>query len=536
MPGWRNWQTRRSQKPVEITLRVGSTPTLGTRSSMKYTVKPTDILKFDGDTLLVSAFLDKAGERMLSKEAALLDRTAAGALTLLLADEDFKPAVGSTFVWYLQDMPFRRVILVGFGRKEKLTSVALQTAVAAGIRRAGMIGGKRVGFAVPEEIALAFESQKAGQGIVVGAALGSYIFIRHKSEGDKELKKQLDELVLLTSAGRLSAMALGVRTGELIANAVRLARDLVNEPPSVTTPTHLADVARSFVKKGSPVTCEVFGKAEIAKMGMGGLMGIAQGSDEEPKFIRLNYKGGGRKTIVLAGKGITFDTGGLSLKPAEHMETMKLDMAAAATVLAVFSVLPALAPKINVVGLIAATENMLGPKAVKPGDVVKIMNGKTVEILNTDAEGRMVLADALSYASKHLKPDGIIDLATLTGACMVALGQDIAGVFSNNTALGAAVLKAAKDAGELVWEMPLAPEYKELLKSPVADLKNIGGGRYGGAITAALFLEEFVGKDIPWVHLDIAGPAFAEKDTPLMPRGGTGFGVRMLLEFLQNAA
>jgi leucyl aminopeptidase len=250
----------------------------------------------------------------------------------------------------------------------------------------------------------------------------------------------------------------------------------------------------------------------------------------------MTYKGTGKKTIALVGKGITFDTGGLSLKPSQSMETMKLDMAGAATILGIFSVLHILKPKVNIVGILCATENMPGPKAVKPGDVVTIMNGKTVEILNTDAEGRMVLSDGLSYAVEKIKPDVIIDIATLTGACMVALGEDVAGLFSNNKELARTLLAHAEASGEKLWELPLVSGYKESLKSTVADLKNISNSKYGGAITAALFLQEFVPDSVPWAHLDIAGPSFAEKNTLLTPYGGTGYSVITLLSYLLSVS
>ncbi|KKU95471.1 MAG: putative cytosol aminopeptidase, partial [Candidatus Gottesmanbacteria bacterium GW2011_GWA1_48_13] len=321
-------------------------------------------------------------------------------------------------------------------------------------------------------------------------------------------------------------------TGETVAQAVCFARDLVNEPPSLTTPTYLSRQALGIAKASALVSCEVLDKSDMEKLGMGGILGIARGSDEEPKFIKLSYAGGGRKTVALVGKGITFDSGGLSLKSSEGMETMKIDMAGAAAILGIFQALTVLKPKVNVVGLICATENMPSGGAIKPGDVVTAMNGKTIEILNTDAEGRVVLADGLSYAVEKVKPDVMVDLATLTGACMVALGEEISGLFANDAKLAQSLKEAAEQSGEKIWELPLAKEYKELLKSSVADIKNISGKRYGGAINGALFLQEFVPDNIPWAHLDIAGPAWAEKDTPLEPRGATGVGVRMMLCWL----
>jgi leucyl aminopeptidase len=501
---------------------------------MNVTVKPTDAVKFEGDMLVVAAFIGKSEDGfVLSREAALVDRRADGQLAKLLGEEQFEATPGATFLWHPHEDGFGRLLVVGFGKVPNLNIAKLEAAIVAVARRARATGAKKVGIALPEELYTHFGSEKAAEAVVTGFAMGTYVFLKHKSKAKKE-EKSVSELVILAPPGRISAVSGGATVGVAIGKAVSYARDLVNEAPSVTTPTYLGDEAKALAKKDPRIRAEVLGREEIAKLGMGGLLAIARGSSQEPKFIKLTYRGGGRKTIALVGKGITFDTGGLSLKPSEHMETMKLDMAGAASILAVFLGLTALAPKATVVGLISATENMPGPNAVKPGDVATIMNGKSVEILNTDAEGRMVLADALSYAQMKVKPDVTVDLATLTGACMVALGQDVAGLFANDERLAQSLMDAAGRSGELVWRMPLVFEYRELLKSPVADLKNISGGRYGGAITAALFLEEFVGEGTSWAHLDIAGPAWAEKDMSVSPKGGTGFGVRMILEYLRS--
>ena len=303
----------------------------------------------------------------------------------------------------------------------------------------------------------------------------------------------------------------------------------------------MGKVAKAIARKSKNIRCSVFGKKEMKKLGMNGLLAVARGSHEEPKFIKLTYRGGtsassvSNKTICLIGKGITYDSGGLSLKPQSVLETMKCDMAGAATILAVFQAIRIVKPKINVVGLIAATENMPGGGAIKPGDVVRALNGKTIEIVNTDAEGRVVLADALSYASKYIKSDYIIDLATLTGACVVALGEDIAGLFTDNEKLAGILFGAGTRVGEKMWRMPIANEYEEHLKSEIADVRNVSKTKYGGAINGALFLKEFAPKETPWAHLDIAGPAFAEKDTTLAPYGGTGFGVQTILSIISEA-
>jgi len=299
----------------------------------------------------------------------------------------------------------------------------------------------------------------------------------------------------------------------------------------------LAQVAENIAKMaGSSVRVRVYNREQCEKKKMGAFLAVAQGSDAEPRFIHLTYKPEGRakKVIALVGKGVTFDSGGLSLKPGPYMETMKCDMAGAAAVLGTFATLARLKPKVEVHGIIPATENMVNGIAMRPGDVIKASNGKTIEVLNTDAEGRLILADGLHYASK-LNPDYMIDLATLTGACVVALGEEVGAVMSNDDAFRGMVIDRAGTAGEKMWPIPLEPRYNALLESPIADLRNISTSRYGGSITAGLFLQNFVGEGIPWVHLDIAGPAFAERPlSSYIGKGGSGFGVRTLVELLRS--
>ncbi|MBI5448760.1 leucyl aminopeptidase [Candidatus Gottesmanbacteria bacterium] len=496
---------------------------------MKFSVKPTDSTKIATDMIVVFA----GDSAVFSHEASVIDQVLHGDLADVSRAEGFDGNRGSTQLVYTHGgIAAPRVLLVGLGKANECTMVHLLEQAAVIGRKAKKIHAKRIAIAMPFDLLNTFSIQVLAQGMVEGLSLGTYEFNRHKSKETQEKEHHIDDVVLLVPAGKLDAAAYGKDMGEIVSRAVVFARDLVNEPPSYTTPTHLGNVAKSLAKGRSEMTCDVLGKSDMETLGMGGILGIARGSDEEPKFIKLSYRGSGRKTLCLVGKGITFDTGGLSLKPSDSMETMKLDMAGAAVILGIFSVLPLLKPKATIVGLISATENMPGSSAIKPGDVVSAMNGKTIEILNTDAEGRVVLADALSYAVEKVKPDALVDLATLTGACMVALGEDIAGLFANTPALCDALKKSAGQAGERVWELPLACEYKEILKSTVADIKNISGKRYGGAINGALFLQEFVPDTVPWAHLDIAGPAFAEKEAPLTPKGGTGFGVRMLINWL----
>jgi leucyl aminopeptidase len=360
--------------------------------------------------------------------------------------------------------------------------------------------------------------------------LGMYEFSRYKKATSKP--GDISEVSLLVSPSRVNETHSGIVRGQQLSDAVSYARDLVNESPSVTTPSYLAREAERIGKYSPNISVTVYGKEQIKTLGMGGLLGVSQGSDQEPKFIRMDYGTRSNPDLVLIGKGITFDTGGLSLKPSSGMETMKLDMAGAASILGVFAFLATAKPKLSVTGLIAASENMPSGSALKPGDIIRIMNGTTVEVLNTDAEGRLILADALSYAEKHLTPKTIIDIATLTGACMVALGEDVAGVFSNSDELHQELKNASVEAGELMWPLPLVGEYSIQLKSHVADLKNISKSKYGGAVTAALFLREFVSGRTRWAHIDIAGPAYAEKDSPFRPEGGTGYATATLIEYI----
>jgi leucyl aminopeptidase len=317
-----------------------------------------------------------------------------------------------------------------------------------------------------------------------------------------------------------------------LADSISLVRDMVNEPPLYMTPSKIADTA-SAIARESGMKCEIFDLKEIKRRGMGGLAAVTSGSTEPPRFIDLTYEPRGKykTTLAIVGKGITFDSGGLCIKPADSMRTMKMDMAGAAAVLGIMKAVARLKPSVKVHGLISSCENMTGPAAYKPDDVIRAYNGKTIEVINTDAEGRIVLSDALSYAV-HLKVNEIVDLATLTGACMVALGTYTAGLMGNNQKLIDRILKAAGSAGEKVWQLPMDDELRPEVRSDVADMKN-AGSRWGGAITAAMFLENFVG-DTPWAHIDIAGPAYNEKDSAWNPRGGTGFGVRTVVSYIMD--
>ncbi|MBK7977949.1 MAG: leucyl aminopeptidase [Deltaproteobacteria bacterium] len=454
---------------------------------------------------------------------AALDRALDGWLNELVQDQGFRakaccvlsvPAPGGSTA--------KRYVLVGLGPAAKVDTSVIRRAHAKAVRYLAP-GGQSVAIPLPGPEG----SQWLGAAIE-GLALGSYSFTKYRGASDDppaEVRR-----ILVHTSRRDETFDRAVREAQVLSSATCWARDLVNEPPGSMTPAHIAAQARRLERRPG-LKVRVFGRRELERRAMGGILGVAAGSDAEPKLIHVDYRPSGRisKSIALVGKGVTFDSGGLSLKPAASMMTMKCDMAGAAAVLAAVHAASQLKLPIRVHAIVPAAENLPGPRATKPGDVLTISNGKTVEVLNTDAEGRLLLADALTYADS-LRVDEVVDLATLTGACVIALGNDVAAVYSRPPELAAALRRAGEAEGEPLWEMPLVEAYKKELKSEVADLKNIGG-RYAGSITAALFLAEFV-KNERWAHLDIAGPAFAESLPELGPKGGTGFAVRTLVRYL----
>ena len=460
--------------------------------------------------------------------ARRLDRQLKGRLDALVKRSGFVARRGTSLLAATHGaMPAGHVLLVGLGKHGEEGPHAWRLAGAVAAREAGRIWADEATFMLPPDQ----QTESVVGAVAEGALLNAYRFTKYRSNGNQA--GRLRALVLgRTASGRSAALNRAVKHARLSASAVCLARDLVNEPPSTATASYLSEQAAAHCR-GEGLKVEVWSKRKIEQMKLAGLLAVNQGSREEPRFIHMRYRPGGRpqRKVVLIGKGITFDSGGLSLKPARSMETMKLDMAGAAAVIGVMSALPELAPDAEVLGLVPATDNLPDGGAQKPGDVIRYLNGKTVEVMNTDAEGRLILADALALAARE-KPDCMINLATLTGACIVALGNELAGLFSNDGDLAEKLIECGRGAGETLWRLPLATEYREDIKSHVADIKNVGGNT-AGAITAALFLQEFV-DEIPWAHLDIAGPAFAAKDHVTCPKGGTGFGVRTLLNLLSK--
>ncbi len=457
-----------------------------------------------------------------------LDRLLHGGLAERIKQSSFTGAEGAALLYGTAGrIPAANVLLIGLGKTEEIGADSWRKAGGRARREASALGAGEIAFAFSPER----DPELAAGSIVEGVLLGSYQFNKYRSE--RKPPAPLRSLVLCRPGlKRSEGLARAVKLALDIFPGVSLARDLVNEPPSIATARFLAEQAERHCR-GKGLSVEVWNKKKIEAMNLAGLLAVNRGSVEEPRFIRIRYRPAkrARKKVALIGKGITFDSGGLSLKPSKSMETMKLDMAGGAAVIGAMSRLPDLGLPVEVNGYIPTTDNLPGPNAQKPGDIIRYLNGKTIEVLNTDAEGRLILADGLALAARE-KPDYMINLATLTGACMVALGTEVAGIFSNDQALAEALIRAGKESGEKLWQLPLVKEYRDELKSSVADMKNIGGS-YGGAITAALILQEFV-DGVPWAHLDIAGPAFAEKDMLTSPKGGTGFGVRTLLRFLST--
>lgn len=461
-----------------------------------------------------------------------------GKLMEALEADRFVGKVGeSIYVPTFGALKARKILVVGLGDKAKFT--------LDGARKWGGQIAKRAQSAKVDTVSIAWptfpleaSSREVAEAFAEGMWLGSYTFHTFRGKLYESQRKDVREVERVTlydpERAKVSLMERGIEEARVFAEGTMLARTLVNTPSGHMAPSDLAKVAEQIAAKSKRISLEHLDIAKMEALGMEAALAVGRGSDHAPVGIHLIYRPlrKTKKKVALVGKAVTFDSGGLSIKPADGMMTMKIDMAGAASVLGVFQALSELEVDVEVHGIFLAVENMPSGKAYRPGDVVKAMNGTTIEVLNTDAEGRVTLADALSYA-QTFKPDVIIDLATLTGACVVALGEDVAGLMSPDKKLSDRLLTAAEQAGEALWPLPLFEPYQELIKSKVADIKNIGG-RAAGTITAALFLQHFVEKT-PWAHLDIAGPAYAEKETrPDIPFGGTGYGVRTLLRYLQS--
>jgi len=490
-----------------------------------------DVTTFAGDGLVVNLFEGaggpaKGGRRAragavkpLGGATAAVDTALGGAIAKLIQAGEASGKWGEqTLLHTLGRLPVRRVLVMGLGKPDELTVDRIRAVAAEAARALRKVGARRIGTIVHGAGAGGFNPAQATQALVEGTLLGLYRFAKYKTNNDTT--KAIERVTIVErDRQRLRAMTEAVRRGRILAEAANAARDLVNEPGNTLTPTELARRARAMARDAR-VRCEVLGPRELRRLGAGGLLGVARGSREPARLIVLTYRGRrGGPHLGLVGKGVTFDSGGISIKPAENMEAMKGDMAGAAAAIAAACAIARLGLPIRVTAVVPATENLPSGTALKPGDILRAMSGKTIEVINTDAEGRLILADALAYARRR-RVTHLVDAATLTGACVVALGTINSGAFTNNQAWLEKVLAAGRETGEKIWPMPMDTEYDELIKSEIAEIKNTGG-RKGGAVTAAKFLQHFVG-ETPWVHLDIAGTSESDKEKGYHPKGATG--------------
>jgi leucyl aminopeptidase len=441
----------------------------------------------------------------------------------VLSEGDFSGKPGETALLYGQEGPAPRQLLVGLGERDLATPEKLRRAAAAVARRARTLKLREAALSLPTLPDTS--TREATRAAAEGAKLGLYRFVKHKSAADGH---ELETFWLVADEGELEEARAGADLGEKVAGGSVLARDLANEPSNVATPDCLAQRAREIAEKYG-MELDVLDRAGIENQGLTGLATVGRSASNEPRFIVLEHRKGGEEApVVLVGKAVTFDSGGISIKPTAGMEDMKFDMSGGAAVLGAMEAVGALDLPLNVLALVPATENLPGGDAFKPGDVLEMLSGKTVEIVTTDAEGRLILADALSYARRY-EPSAVIDCATLTGACVVALGSHASGLMGNDEDLIAEVQTAGEATGERAWPLPLFNEYTEQIKGDTADVKN-SGGRGGGALTAGAFLKEFT--DFPWAHLDIAGTAYGKKGNAYTTKGATGVPTRLLVEFL----
>lgn len=479
--------------------------------------------------------LEYEQDKTWSKVVQSVDQKLGGQLNTLRKSGEFSGKPNNTALLHIDGkLPAKRVLLVGLGTRETVTLERIRQAMGTAAKRTRTAKAKGIVCVMPDVPKGAGPVDDVAQAMVEGLVLGEYQFNEYRTERTDDDHSLQSCTLLITSNSPLDEVKDGAKRGQILGEATCFVRDLCNHPANVMTPSRVVTEAKKIAREAK-VRIKVLDRKHQEKLRMGGLLGVSRGSIEPPQFIILEYMGGPRtqKPIVFVGKTVTFDSGGISLKPSENMEQMKADMTGGAEVLATIRAASRLRLPVNAIGLLPVTENMPGGRATKPGDILTMLSGKTVEVQNTDAEGRLILADGLAYASR-LKPACVIDVATLTGAAVVALGQFAIGMLGNDDTLKAELRKAGEHAGERVWEMPLWDEYFEQLKSEVADMRNIGG-RGGGMITAAMFLSKFVG-DFPWVHLDIASTDWGTTERPYIPKGPTGIGTRLLIQYLLNHA
>lgn len=492
-----------------------------------------DIIDIDVEAVIINIF---DGVQSPGGATGAVDKALGGVISKLIAEGEIKGKKGEvTIIHTLGKIAPSRVVVAGLGKRKDLSVEVVRQVIGTTCRRLRRIGVESAATILHGAGIGGLGAAEAGQAIAEGAILGLYTFRRHFGKTEHGMSG-LEELAIVEmDDSKIPVLHNALHKGRILAEATMMARDMVNEPSNYMTPTHISVIAQQIADEhGLEVT--IMDKLKMEELGMGGILGVAKGSVEPPKFIVLRYFGDSENpdnNIGFLGKGITFDTGGISLKGAAGMMQMKSDMAGSASVIAAMMAIAQLKPDINVTVIAAATENMPGGSAQKPGDVLITMSGKTVEVENTDAEGRLVLADALAYA-RQLGLKRLVDVATLTGAIVTALGDVCTGAFTNNQDILDSVIKAGEDAGERIWQLPMYEEYKAQNKSEIADIKNTGG-RKAGSITAAQFLSEF-SEDTPWVHLDIAGTAMSDKESGYHVRGATGVPVRTLVNLALDLA
>ncbi|MEZ4668150.1 MAG: leucyl aminopeptidase [Anaerolineae bacterium] len=469
----------------------------------------------------------------LSEAATAVDAALNGVIKELLEGGDFAGKAEQMTVLYPHGvMPARRVILVGLGKLDTLTADGVRRAAAAAILKARELKANKVASQIHGAVAGGLPVEAAAQAVTEGSLLALYSFRGQKTTGEAPPNLPTTLELLTGDAEDVQAVA-GVSAGSAIAAGVRLTRDLVNQPPNVCTPEYLANAARDMAQAAG-LSCIILDREQMAELKMGALLAVAQGSDAPPQFIILEHNAGRSDVpaVVLVGKGVTFDTGGYDMKTIDGMSTMKGDMAGGAAVIGAMQAIASLKPNLHVVGLVPTADNMINGHAYRPSDILTASNGLTIEIISTDAEGRLLLADALVYAGRY-KPAAVVDIATLTGSCVTALGANVsAGLFSSDDGLRDRLMMASGATAEKLWPLPLFPEYDKTIESPIADLKNSGGAR-GGVGTSAIFLKHFA--DYPaWAHIDMAGMTFDQPNSPYTPKGATGYGVRLMVEFVRR--
>ena len=484
------------------------------------------------DALVITIY---EGERASEGALKELDERTGGMISEMLGTDEMRGKQGDmVYIYRPGNIRARRLLLVGAGKREEFSFDTVRRMAGSAARFLRSKGARSMAILRRSQLDLG----KSAQAATEGALIGLFEPDMYKTENKEE--RRIDELVLLSAeSGSEDELARGVERGRIIAEAVNMARELSNEPSNTLTPSELAERAKETANRFG-LDIDVLDEARMKELGMGALLGVARGSDEPAKLIVLRYMpdeaepmGNDADVIAIVGKGITFDSGGISIKPAEGMEKMKYDMSGAAATLAAMRAIAQLKPRINVIGVMPTTENMPSGRAYKPGDVLRAMSGKTIEVINTDAEGRLILADAITYARK-IGATQIIDLATLTGAVSIALGPVNVAIMGNDQAFVDEVRAAAREVGERFWQLPMDDDYRDLIKSDIADIKN-SAGRYAGTITASWFLREFA-EDTPWVHLDIAGTAWENERKAYMAKGPTGVAIRTLINYVCNHA